>query len=869
MLMPPAHLAAGQPQPAQHAQEEPLDTLYAIFTPEEESNPMALSNMLPGLKEAYVFAMMSDSLMMDDSVRKQQLADMMRRANDITITLYSQEQTFAFDMAFTLERVAKEYDSFKEEAKISDMYLSGSRSGLRRYSMLGETLRDMYISHRLDSLMVADTLLQHLPQLDSLMLGDSLVLTFQPIEPLHEEDPEEKALLDSCLFYTDALTALYGRSVAFALQDSIAYAETDKRLQQAYDYAKANYAETQKRIFTGGMISIVQILKNWHSYTYLAKSDMEARFGGDSDTQEAEGSRALNGQNIPYYALLALLALIASFIVAALINWGIFKLVKSERARSKKPVLTAILALLLFVLVILLTNTDPGNPYWKMAYKMLSQFTWLTLAIFLSLLIRVSGSQARPARNLYFPTLLLSFLIILLRAIFLPASLVPFILPPALLVFIIWQSALNLRYKKMVPRADIRYMWVSVGVMAVACILALVGFSMIGVLLLTFWAYELALLHTITAIYHLMKLYHDGRVTRKKARYHEDNPLLPLEDKNCFIEVTWFYDLLSTVIIPILAILSLPVAAMLTTKDYQLSLTGADFLHTALFKSEKLVAVTPLNILIVVSLFFIFRYIIYVVKGAARLFKMRNIIEKKHAAGEPLKESEVNMSLANTIVSVLGWVAYLLIIFNILHIPTDALTTITTGLAAGVGFALKDLINNFFYGVQLMAGRIRVGDKISCDGIRGIVKRVSYQTTLVEDEDGSMIAFTNTDLFTKQFRNLNTGKNYEFIKMPVGIKYGTDVAKAREVILQALKPLLVKDKAGRDIVDPSFPIDVRFDSYGDNSVNLVVALYTTVEAHYTFPSRAKEAIYNAFAENGIEIPFPQRDVYIKSVPEKE
>ena len=50
-------------------------------------------------------------------------------------------------------------------------------------------------------------------------------------------------------------------------------------------------------------------------------------------------------------------------------------------------------------------------------------------------------------------------------------------------------------------------------------------------------------------------------------------------------------------------------------------------------------------------------------------------------------------------------------------------------------------------------------------------------------------------------------------------------------------------------------------------MNLIVALYTTVETHYTFPARAKEAIYNAFYQNGIEIPFPQRDVYVKSVPE--
>ena len=114
-------------------------------------------------------------------------------------------------------------------------------------SLLGETLRDMYMSHPMDSLLVVDTLLQELT----------------PPAPLQEVEPEEKALLDSCLYYTDALAALYGGSVLLALQDSVAYAETERRLQQAYEYAQDNYAQTQKNIFIGGSVNAVHIIRNW------------------------------------------------------------------------------------------------------------------------------------------------------------------------------------------------------------------------------------------------------------------------------------------------------------------------------------------------------------------------------------------------------------------------------------------------------------------------------------------------------------------------------------------------------------------------------------------------------------------------------
>ena len=101
------------------------------------------------------------------------------------------------------------------------------------------------------------------------------------------------------------------------------------------------------------------------------------------------------------------------------------------------------------------------------------------------------------------------------------------------------------------------------------------------------------------------------------------------------------------------------------------------------------------------------------------------------------------------------------------------------------------------------------------------------------------------------------------------MKYGTDVEKAREVILEALKPLQVKDKYGREVVDPKKSINVRLSNFGDSSVDISVSLFATVDAHYTFAAQAKEAIYNAFAEHGIEIPFPQQDVYIKELPKEK
>ena len=798
----------------------------------------ALVSLLNDLKATYAAAVESDSLLIDYRQHREDMAEMVKDADELILKLYSQSPEFSFDMAFAMEDISKMYDSFHDKVTLSENLMSSSKAGLRRYSLLGETLRGMH------------------PAQPDTLAPDILV------------DSTYLALIDSCLHYTDALNGLYEESVAIALQDSLLYANTDKRLQQAREYAQANYENSQKSMYIDENVSIVYIIKNWKSFIASVKADIRNRYNlsdnsnSNEDVISRSGTRTWNGHFILGYSIVMLMLLILAFLVAALLSFVAFKFIKNEKVRAFRPILSAILAIVLYVLLMLSMRSAVDNQYWQVSYDLLAQFSWLTLAIFISLLIRIEAPQAKASRNMYFPTLLLAFISILMRSLYFPASAVPLVFPPALILFIIWQSAVNIRYRKEVTVTDRRYTWASVGVMIATLICSLVGYSMVGVLLLTFWTFQLALLHSITTLYYLMKRYYDVRVAKKKIKYHQENPMLPLTDKDAYIEVTWFYDIIKMVVVPLTIIWSVPASIHLTSRAYRIP-SAISLFSQPLFPQEMFRYLTLKNILIILAIFFVFRYLLYLLKGLFRINKLRSIIEKD-SRGVPLKENDVNLSLPNTVFSVLGWMLYFIIIFAILHVPTSALTMITTGLAAGLGFAMKDTINNLFYGIQLMAGRIRVGDKISCDGVRGVVQRVSYLTTQIEEEDGSVIAFTNTDLFTKNFKNLNSGKNYELLKIPVSVSYGTDMEKARNVSLEALEPLMKKDKFGRDIIDPSSGIDIRLDHFGDSAVFLFVVLYSTVETHYTFPARALEAIYKAFSENNIEIPFNKHDIYIKS-----
>ena len=164
-----------------------------------------------------------------------------------------------------------------------------------------------------------------------------------------------------------------------------------------------------------------------------------------------------------------------------------------------------------------------------------------------------------------------------------------------------------------------------------------------------------------------------------------------------------------------------------------------------------------------------------------------------------------------------------------------------------------------------MSGRIHVGDYIECDGIAGKVESITYQSTQITTTDGSVIAFLNSALFSKNFKNMTRNHRYELIKVPVGVAYGTDVEQVRQLLIEALKPLCHEKTAdGQTLTDTSIPVTVAFSDFGDSSVDLKVCVWMLVEQKLAITSRIKEVIYNTLNKNNIEIPFPQRDVHIRS-----
>ncbi len=500
-----------------------------------------------------------------------------------------------------------------------------------------------------------------------------------------------------------------------------------------------------------------------------------------------------------------------------------------------------------------------------MACGLLINFAWLLAAILLSLLVRLKGKQLKSGIKIYAPFLWMAFLVIAFRIILIPNNLVNLIYPPILLGFTFWQYWVLKRLKTKLPGSDMVYSGVSMAAMVVACLVSWSGYVLLAVQIMIWWIFQLAAIQTITCCYDLMKMFEAHYMVKKilamygadalnKGRLHWMTALRGGE----FIHKTWSYDFVNRALMPILAVISVLASIYWAADVFDMTAVCRKIFFFNFVDEKGVIQLSLFKISLVTACWFFFSYLNYVFKSFYKHYKTKRS-----------REQNYNLTLASNVIAISVWGIYFIFALVLLQVPKSGISLVTAGLATGLGFAMKDLLENFFYGISLMTGRVRVGDYIECDGILGKVESITYQSTQVVTWDGSIIAFLNASLFNKNFKNLTRNHSYELVKVPIGVAYGTDVDEVRSMLTSAIKPLMVKNADGRQIVSGKQGVKVAISDFGDNSVNLLIVFWVLVEEKVGFVSRVNEVIYNTLNKNHIEIPFPQRDIYIRKMPDKE
>ncbi len=629
------------------------------------------------------------------------------------------------------------------------------------------------------------------------------------------------------------------------------------------DHALSMYERIRQSVFVNGGQNYFQILKRFSYNWRNIKEDINEKYSRSHKTR-SEWRGPLIGFLFIFMAVYVMGALLLSWLIIKMIPKRFISRGSYKKFLLKRSCIIICGAAAVFAIATFIISNVTDQNFMVMATRLLSEYAWLIAVIMLSIIIRIDGEAVKSGIKLYVPVLLVGFVVFFFRIVFLPSTVVNVVFPPLLLIFTIWQFIINRRHGSEVPRSDVFYSWISLIVMAVSCVMSWLGFTLMSVQVLIWWIMQLTLIQTITVIYDLLHNYEKKHIS---------------DDAD--VRRTWFYDAVYKMIVPIAATLSVAVSIYWAARVFDLTQWCERIFRYKFVNQPGLIVLSLDRILACVAFAFVFNYIIYLFIQGYQLWKqnraeakaismyerenevdsdesidIETVIQDDPNAKAKVKAESKAVTLSMNIIKYIGWGIYIYIVLVTLHVNRTGITFILTGLSTGIGFAMKDTLENLFYGLSLMNGRVKIGDVIECDGVRGKVSNINYQSTLVETIDGSVIAFLNSQLFTKNFKNMTRNHGYEMAKITVGVAYGSKIDHVREMIIDRISHL--------DCYDPKKGVQVLFQNFGESSVDLLVVVWVRVNSQVADISRIKENIYSVLNENGIEIPFPQADLHIRT-----
>ncbi len=182
-------------------------------------------------------------------------------------------------------------------------------------------------------------------------------------------------------------------------------------------------------------------------------------------------------------------------------------------------------------------------------------------------------------------------------------------------------------------------------------------------------------------------------------------------------------------------------------------------------------------------------------------------------------------------------------------------------LGLGIGFGLQTVVSNFISGLILVFERpIHVGDTVEVNNLLGTVNRIGVRSSSVTTFDGAEVVVPNNNLIANDLINWTLSDSIKRVEILIGTKYGSDPN-------QILKILMDAAMTSKDTLKSPAP-QALFSEFGDSSLNFKLRFWVHYEVGLQAKSDISIAIYNMFAKHGIEIPFPQQDVYIKDMPSR-
>ena len=720
-----------------------------------------------------------------------QLKEIGDKSAQISLMLYSQKTDNIFDLTYACQQATELWKDFQTKTRPFHDLITESNEEIARYDSLINVLSTMYI----------------------------FGLT-----------PKMKTDRNVCLTLAASIRRML-KERNDSYQEYIQYYKFSQQQLEALDaYAQKRYEEIQSGIFTNSGDNYFKFLKTARLRFNQMNTTLSEKYTSDPVVASQWDVKWI----ITLFSMILIYGLIAILINYLSIRFLVTKVMKTNRFEQKSHAFLAkrtciimLASVITFSIILVIIRLFSPSNFVHMACSLLLEYTWMLTVIFASLLLRVEGSQTHNAYRIYYPLIMIGFFVITFRIVMLPSSIVTLLFPPLLLIDTLWQARMIYKYHKLVPRYDLNFAYMSQLVFVFSLVSAWIGYTMFAVQVIIWWSMQLACILTIAFFKDYLNQY--------RAKHPIKN-LSPIK--------VWALRFIDIVLIPIALVISFFMAVYWATDVFNLSGLTWDLIRDNFIDSTN-IKISVYAIAVVTILWFVFNYLNLTIRDAIKLYLKRN---------DP-STAEARATMYINVLQVVIWGAWLLTTLSIIKVSSTWLVVVTGGLSTGIGFAMKDILENIYYGISLMAGRIKIGDYIICDDIRGRVSSISYTSTMIEALDGSVIAFQNSQLFTKNYKNMTKNHGYELDILEVGVAYGTNIKEVKALLTDAITSLGVTYEAQ--------PVVVRLKSFDDSCITLSIIVWLNVFTRGSDIGDIMECIYETLNKNGIEIPFPQREITIK------
>lgn len=723
----------------------------------------------------------------------QELINIMKQADQNSIMLYSQRNGYIFDMTYACHEATEQFKKFKSKAVPFRQMIKKNNVEVARF----------------------DSLINYLYGMNTMFLSEEaqvnrnvdLTLAVNIRRQLVEKQKQLQAYVQ-------------------------AYDRTDRKLQALNDYANRRYEDIQNSIFNNGGDNYLRILRN------ISMNYKEAKMSVTEKYKPVPGMMSQWDVRIIFilFGIIIFWGLISIFlnlftiriVITQLMKHGMFES-RKESFMAKRPCLIMAMTVVTFAVILGIVRMAVTQNFVIMASQLLVEYSWLVGVILVSILLRVDNDKIKNTFRIYSPLMLVGFIVIVFRIILIPNDLVNLIFPPVLLLCALWQWNVIGRKHNQVLRTDKTYAFISLAVFGVSTIFAWTGFTLLAVQLIIWWTMQLTCVLTITCCEGWLSVYAKRKKLADRA----------ITDK-------WLYRFIYKVLLPISGILSFIISIYWAADVFNMSDTTWEIFNKDYIKTSNFTA-SLFSISEVACLYILFNYI-----NITSVDFMRHHFEKADPASAASK-----IVMFKNVMQVIIWGIWLMIALNVFQVGKSWLLAIFAGLSTGLGFASKDILENIYYGISLMMGRVKVGDYIICDGTRGKVSSISYTSTMLEATDGSVIAFQNSQLFSKNYKNMTKNHGYELDILEVGIAYGSNVKEVKQILIDALMKL--------DCIYQDKGVKVLLKSFDDSCITLRIVVWVNVLTQAIDDATIMECIYDTLNDHNIEIPFPQREITIKQV----